>query len=285
MKVLIIQENGHHDANRNYRECFSLQRAFISLGHDCSVWGLLHPNYDDIPDFNSYDIIMDIENNNTEWIPYELIGETTKPIKYLWAIDAHLIPPDKFEQRYKMGNFHKLLHSTIDYVNDPHHFWFPNAYDHHMISKGTTEKKSFMGYCGSLGSPERTDLVNYISDEFQAKIDINVLGTDMVKAIQSYVIHFNKNIKNDLNYRNFETIGCGTVLLSDKNKQHEMLGFVDGENCILYESKEDLKYKTSYYANNVEKLREIAEKGYQLSKQHTYVNRVQKLLGLTEDII
>jgi len=28
MRVLIIQENGRHDANRHLRECFSMQRAF-----------------------------------------------------------------------------------------------------------------------------------------------------------------------------------------------------------------------------------------------------------------
>ena len=28
MKTLVIQSNGEHEENKNFRECFSLQRAF-----------------------------------------------------------------------------------------------------------------------------------------------------------------------------------------------------------------------------------------------------------------
>jgi hypothetical protein len=45
MKILIIQENGRHDENREFRECFNLQRSLISIGHDCVVWGLGHENF------------------------------------------------------------------------------------------------------------------------------------------------------------------------------------------------------------------------------------------------
>ena len=62
MKILLIQENGRHDANRNYRECFCLQRAFIFHGHECDVWGLGHTNFTNIPEYESYDWIINLEN-------------------------------------------------------------------------------------------------------------------------------------------------------------------------------------------------------------------------------
>ena len=34
----------------------------------------------------------------------------------------------------------------------------------------------------------------------------------MVDAINSYYIHFNRNIGDDINYRTFETTGCKTLL-------------------------------------------------------------------------
>ena len=103
MKIIIIQENGRHDANRNFRECFSLQRAFKKLNHECDVWGLGHDNFDMIPDWNSYDLIFNIENyDTTGWVPS--FKSTTKPKKAVWSIDAHCRGEEIFENTFKEGN-------------------------------------------------------------------------------------------------------------------------------------------------------------------------------------
>ena len=57
MKVLIIQENGRHEKNRSFRECFCLQRGFEKLNHKADVWGLGHDSYSENPDYESYDLI------------------------------------------------------------------------------------------------------------------------------------------------------------------------------------------------------------------------------------
>ena len=68
MKILIIQENGRHEENRHLRECFSMQRAFQFHDVDCDVWGLGHDSPE--PDFESYDLIINLENyDETGWVP------------------------------------------------------------------------------------------------------------------------------------------------------------------------------------------------------------------------
>ena len=62
MKVLIIQENGRHKENKNFRECFCLQRSFEKLNHNADVWGLGHNNYNETPNYESYDLIIKLEN-------------------------------------------------------------------------------------------------------------------------------------------------------------------------------------------------------------------------------
>ena len=64
MKTLVIQSNGEHEENRNFRECFSLKRAFEKNKIDCDIWGLGHPNYKEGAevDFNAYDLIINLEN-------------------------------------------------------------------------------------------------------------------------------------------------------------------------------------------------------------------------------
>ena len=62
MNILIIQENGRHKENRLFRECFCLQRAFKNQGYNAAVWGLGHENYNDVIDYESYDLIINLEN-------------------------------------------------------------------------------------------------------------------------------------------------------------------------------------------------------------------------------
>ena len=74
-----------HDANRKYRESFSLQRSFVNLGHDCEMWGLGHDNFNSQPDFESYDWIINLENyDETGWVPS--IAEVKNPKKILWSV-------------------------------------------------------------------------------------------------------------------------------------------------------------------------------------------------------
>ena len=99
MNFLLIQENGRHVANRSFRECFSLQRCLEALKQNCDVWGLGHPNYEQHPDFNNYDVIINLENyDESGWVP-DLSEVSCK--KYLWSIDAHVrgIAPYKKEFR------------------------------------------------------------------------------------------------------------------------------------------------------------------------------------------
>ena len=72
MKILLIQENGHHDANRIYRECFSWQRALQEYNEiDVTIWGQRHANFYEIPDFNSFDVIICLEQyDRTNWVPH-----------------------------------------------------------------------------------------------------------------------------------------------------------------------------------------------------------------------
>jgi hypothetical protein len=44
-RILIIQEKGRHAANAEFRECHCVQRAFLALGVDSTIWGLRQDNF------------------------------------------------------------------------------------------------------------------------------------------------------------------------------------------------------------------------------------------------
>ena len=276
MNVLVIQENGRHDENRNYRECFSLQRAFSNLGHSCDVWGLGHSNYETVPDFNSYDLIFNLENYTEEWLPN--LSEIKNPMKVMWSIDAHVRGEEVFEEIFKKSKYDYLLHSTLDYVKDKHHIWFPNGYDESLITPMKIEKTIGLGFCGNFVN--REPLLRWLEKNYNLHLDIFVIGDSMVRSINSYKCHFNLNIANDINYRSFETLGCKTLLMTNGNYQYDKLGFVDGENCLIYSNVSDIENKINQFKEmSDDEIYNVANKGYEFVKNHTYTKRVEKLLG------
>jgi spore maturation protein CgeB len=275
MRVIIIQEAGRHDENRNFRECLSLQRAFIYNGNECDVWGLGHSNYKDIPDWNSYDLIMNIENyDSIEWIPD--LSHFNSPMKILWSIDAHCRGVEIYENTFSRGRYDFLLHSTRDFVTNDYHLWFPNCFDDDLINKLDIEKKYKIGFCGNYVN--RKELLDWMQSRYHMKHDIFVIGESMVRSINEYHIHFNKNMLNDINYRNFETIGTGTVLLTSYNSDYELLGFEHDKNCLIYKSNDDIIRIMDSVTNDPDRIQKIGKKGYELSKDHTYKIRVKQLI-------
>mgnify|MGYP003148097926 FL=1 len=276
MKVLIIQENGRHKENKNFRECFCLQRSFEKLNHNADVWGLGHNNYNETPNYESYDLIINLENYaNTagNWIP-NLRDINTK--KFLWSIDAHCRGTEPFEREFSNGKYNLLLHSTKDYATSPRRVWFPNAYDDSIIDKRDVKNRCDVGFCGSLLN--RYTYINQMKNKYNFIHDNFVIGESMVEAINSYKIHFNNNLSTDINYRNFETIGCGVPLVTNENYQYELLGFKHKENVMFYTNMGELYSCIDELLNNEALRLKIASAGYELAKQHTYTKRVEKLI-------
>lgn len=273
MKFLIIQEN----ENGAYRECFCAQRALKALGQECDVWGLNHTEWPQMPDFNSYDIIILLENYDKGWLA-QLPLRDCPAVKILWAIDAHCRGIQYYQNVFQYFDMNYCLQATKDYINEiPNSSWFPNCFDNTLIKPLDIEKTVDVGFCGSYAN--RKEWIEYLSQITPIIQDIGVRGEGMVKAINSYKIHWNKNIGIDINYRNFETIGCGTLLLTDYNWQYKDLGFKHNENTVFYNSPTDCWIKIKELLANPGEMGRIAQNGYELSKKHTYLERMKSLVG------
>lgn len=278
MQCLIIQEAGEHPENAQFRESLSLQRALNSFGEfDVDVWGKGYQNFNRTPDFDLYDLIVNLENYHLDWIPF--LREVNKPVKFLWSIDAHVRGIQPYIETFQEENYDLILQATEDFVQDENSVWFPNCYDDSLIIPYVgTNQPTDIGFCGSRLN--RGELLDFLTQEVGLKQDIWVLGHDMVKTIKSYWIHFNQNIGNDINYRSFETLGCGTVLLTNWNLQYHKLGFVDEYNCLMYKNRLDLLNKINKYYGKYNELDKIRKRGISLGKNHTYYERAKKLIEL-----
>jgi len=275
MKVLIIQEAGHHKENAEYRECFSLERAFINNGWQPLVYGKGHPSWNEKIDFDSFDFILNLENYDSNWLPN--LANYNKAYKMLWSIDAHCRGLEYYNQIFKDGKYNLLLHSTIDYVTEKHTRWFPNAFCDKKIVKINTKKEIPFAFVGNYVN--RKPLLDFLTEKYNLQQFVFVIGDQMVEVINKSKIHFNKNMANDLNYRNFETIGCGTCLLTDENKMYKDLGFKDMENVAFYKDMPSLIEKLNVLFNDDALVERIGQAGYELSRKNTYTERVKDLIS------
>ena len=119
MKIVIIQEAGRHEKNKNFRESLCLHRALSRIEEvESKVWGL---NY---PDFNiSFseievwaDVIFIIENYTPEWLPVSQIANSKK-LKIFWSIDSHYFGVlEKHKNLCKLLGVDILLNSKESYL-------------------------------------------------------------------------------------------------------------------------------------------------------------------------
>jgi hypothetical protein len=277
MNVLLIQENGQHEANRDFRESASLKRSFEKLGNHCDIWGNGHSNFDTVPDYENYDWIINLENYDSGWVPD--LANTIKPTKFLWSIDAHCRGEEVYEKEFRKGGYDFMLHSALCFVKKDHHIWFPNCLDETVIKKLDSEKNHDLGFCGNYVN--RKGILDYLQQRHGIHLDIFAIGEEMVKAINSYKCHFNYNmafgINDAINFRNFETLGCGTLLLTSYSNEYKDLNLIDGENCFVYKNQAELDAKIDHIKSA--DTSHIAAQGLEDSANHTYTKRVEELLS------
>ena len=286
MKIVIIQEAGRHDKNKNFRESLNLHRSLCKIeGVESKVWGLNYPDFEkSFSDIEEWcDVLFIIENYTSEWLPSKEISESKK-LKIFWSIDSHCIL-QQHQELCKLLKIDILLNSTESYIPMfeglvKKSYWFPNSYPDDLIFPKKLDKTIDVGFCGNLIN--RGHLINHL-DKYNIKKDIFVIGDDMVNSINSYKIHFNCNISNDINYRTFETTGCGTFLLTNYTPGLEKL-FDIGKEIVVYDSIEDLDNKVKYYLDNPEEINKIAKAGHERAKKdHTYYERAKKIIDIINE--
>ena len=280
MNILIIQENGRHEANRDFRECHALSRSFKSLGHDPVVWGLGHAGFPDCPDFNRFDLILNLENyDQSGWLPD--LSRFTHPIKMIWAVDEHARGEEYYRHLFERDGCRWFLHSTLDYVRDPRFdVWLPNAVDPEQVKPIKVPLRADVGFCGN--TLNRREWLDLLKTSFKFQEDSMVIGEQMVRSINSYRVAFNRNISHDINARSFEVPACGVPLVTNFNPVYLDLGFKHRANCIFYQNKEELIREVKWLLENEAERLEIAQRGLELSKRHTYTERAREILSLAK---
>lgn len=283
MKILIIQERGRHEENREFREALCLKRGIERAGHEAVVWGLNYDNFsmsfEEVS--KDCDALLSLENYDTGWHPDI---SKFKGKKLFWSIDSHCALQNH-QQHCVKHKFDLLLLSNIHHID---HFrglvgsaaWFPNGYPSDLIKPDQTVARDVdVGFCGSLIG-NRDSWLTMLESKFQVKRDIFKLGNEMVKSLSSYKIAFNINIADDINFRTFEATGAGALLMTNYTPNIEKL-FKINEEIVVYENPSQLVDKIEYFLQHEDERVKISKAGFERSRTyHSYDARAASILRL-----
>ena len=188
-------------------------------------------------------------------------------------------------------NFHKYLGHMFDvtlvaqsdYIRDfENHgvnacwmpLWAPK------IVEPIAEKEFGAVFVGNLNPDLNPDRTRFFK-ELEEVAPIHVCSADYTTIFPKASIVVNQTVKGDLNFRVFEGMACGALMLTEKsdNGLHEI--FEEGKHLVTYEKGniKDAAEKIRYFTDHPEEAQRIAEAGRKLVlEKHRNENRAEFVL-------
>ena len=112
-----------------------------------------------------------------------------------------------------------------------------------------------------------------IDDELPTYPETKNFNYDAVVKLNEYKMFINDaGLMNFPPARTYEGIACGTVMVAEDLEVYKELGFVDGQNCILFSkgNYEEMIKKIQYYQENEDELFALHLRSLELSKKYSH---------------
>ncbi|SDN65792.1 Glycosyl transferases group 1 [Desulfonauticus submarinus] len=208
--------------------------------------------------------------------------------KVFWSIDTHL-------------NFfwHKYYGKNYDIVFSAQPHWVDKFQEHNIHAEflpwyveknkwiSWSLRKHQLCFVGRISQyrPIRKRLINFLKQNFSDFIFKQDIGRDeMFCLYQQSKIVVNECIAGDLNFRFFEAMGNGALLVTPNLPCIDLL-FEPEKEFVSYTHGLELRDKLKFYIKNDLKALSIARNGYEKSlKCHLAEHRVRKILSCVQDI-
>lgn len=242
----------------------------------------IHVTPEDLPRIRpgEYDLILNIDDGLRYSLP-----PTLHPCAW-WVIDTHLAP-DWAEEKGQA--FDWLFAAQKDGAERLSRqglptTWLPLACDPDIHRPHAVVKKWDVGFVGRIAPGIRQDLLALIQRHYPNSFIGQAYFDEFAQVYSASRTGFNRSVRNDINMRVFETLGCGTMLLTNDlrdNGQEELLK--SGSHLATYRDADELLDKLQFFLRDDSARERIAKAGHaEVIARHTYRHRMQALLETIE---
>ncbi|QDU10762.1 glycosyltransferase [Gimesia aquarii] len=251
-----------------------------ALGSLVEVEHFIPEEISEIPT-GKFDLFLNIDDGFQYHLPDHL-----RPAA-CWVIDTHM----NFEWCLeKTARYDFVFAAQNDGAERLQHegivsaLWLPLACDPEIHRPYSEPKQYDFSFVGNLVGQERCALLESLNEKYPDCFIGQTYFEEMARTYAASHVIFNRSVKNDVNMRVFEALGCGGLLLTNdlsENGQAEL--FTDGKHLVTYQCLEELCDKMDYYLKRETERNKIARQGHKLAvSQHTYQHRMQSLLASIE---
>ena len=159
--------------------------------------------------------------------------------------------------------------------------WLPYACDLDLFHPGKGERDIDIAFIGNLfpGSGRR-DLIAKLSKRFRMNEPRYYQQAEIPAIYSRAKIVLNLPLRDDLNFRTFEAMSCGAMLLTRRVKNGQEILFEENKHYVAFDDETELFEKAAYYLSNPGERDAIAAAGLAEVKLHHHLElRVEELLS------
>ena len=240
----------------------------------------------------SADVLLVVDTLGRQTLPY---GVEDLPIpRVYYAIDIHL---NFFWQRHYARLFDLTLVAQKDYVallgaDGVPARWLPSAVDATAFGDRGLPRIYDVAFVGIVDAarPKRAAVVELLQERFGLMVfgaspAVRLSAAATARIFGSSKIVFNESVLGDVNFRTFEAMACGAMLLTERvgNGLEDL--FTPGVHLALY-TPADLVEQLAYYLEHADERARIAAAGTaEVLARHTLSVRAAEMSALLESAI
>lgn len=168
---------------------------------------------------------------------------------------------------------------TMQKFYHPDKVWMPYAYTPSINRYLPDEVIRYHVVFSGLQYDHRKDALRALSDKgWNVFSGIGYVYDAYNRLYNSGMIAFNWSSKQDLPARFWEGMAAKRCVLTNRVPDLKELDFKEGTDYLGFDTLDEAVEKASFYLKHQDLLFKIADNGYKKVKNHTWKNRVEKML-------
>jgi hypothetical protein len=157
--------------------------------------------------------------------------------------------------------------------------WHPYACDLNLFYPDERVRDIDVGFVGSLRHEDRKQIMSRIRERWIVNEHRFYTQSELPSLYRRSKIVLNLPLADDMNFRTFEAMSCGSLLLTRRIANGQEALFREGVHYVAFDDEPELFRQIDYYLTNDIEREQIAAAGWQeIRKHHSLEQRCADLM-------